>query len=492
MKANKTIIVTEEEAPLYPTPDTNEAKESFIDKCIATLTAQGYSKEEASNIAYKQWSKSKNAKTLHEELLERFSNIRNLLKETLGKRGEILLDYTLVRLGVFDKAMKNFNMAALSGNMNLPYIKNEDDGSITIHGLIAPPVIFSKIDLEAGTVEGYANTVTIDTYADVFMPEAYKDSFIKTYQEMKSPIYFMHHMDVDAGDLVEMRFDQIGMYIKSKPYPEYLPMIQNGTLKGYSIGFYFKIWPDVVGNAYVTHKKFSIYGNDISYVTNPANLASYFTSTPESAVKERTDKFVENPKPQLKTRNLVNAIKTDLDFNKQKTGTDSFNVGSTNSLKNGKPILKDKSKLSEEKPKKPETEEEQEQEETKVLSPEELMSKSPKELMEYAKKQAARELQQNLASEIIATEKRIIESKAEDKYKNLETKFAQLMAKVDDLATKIETVNAKLAIHDEKMVKMEETVEDVPAASMTATEVVIPIGTGMGFTAYRNSKPGAQ
>lgn len=487
--------------PNYPAPAADESKDAFIDRCIAELMKvnSSLSKEEASNMAYAAWSKSKNARSLYDELLDRFVKIRAHLVSALGKRGEVLLDYTLVRLGVFDAEMKKFNMAALDGNMNLPYFKTDADGSITIGNLLSTPVAFSKIDTDAGTVEGYANTVAIDTYADVFLPEAYKDSFIQTYIVQKSPIYFMHHMDIDAGSLIEMKFDNVGMYVKTAPYPAYMDMIKQGKLKGFSIGFYFKIWPDVVGSAYVTHKKYSIYGNDISYVTTPANLLSYFSDTPEGdkQVANRTSTFVADKKGKLKERVMPkSAIKAELfdhyddlalSQSLKMTGGNNLSVASGNNLNVANKPQKETKHLSQEqiKPKpKPEDEEADESETDVILSAEELMKLSPDEMMKYAEAQALRKIKLDMAAKITSQEKAIQEAKAEDKFKDIQTKFAQLIAKFDELATEVKTIAAKQAIHEQKMVKMESAPAETPASSTASAPQVNLLEQAQGCKSF--------
>jgi len=465
-----------------PKPNDDESKEQFVDRCISTLCEANpdLSKEQASQSCYLSWNSSKNARSLFDEVTERIKSVRDFLVKILGKRGETLLNYTLVRLGVYDPSMKNFNMAALSDNMNLPFLKYEEDGSVIVGNLMSPPVMFTKIDKEAKTVEGYANTITIDTYSDVFLPEAYKDSFIAEYQGKKNrPIFFMHHLDVPAGDLLDIKFDNIGMYVKTKPYTAYWDLIENGTLKGFSIGFYFKIWPDQVGMAWVTHKKHSIYGNDISYVTSPANLLSYFTDVPEEASKQRINEFVADPKRPMKNKTLLNAIKDEstdqiaipstasglialIGLQSREENPKTAQASDTGLNKN----FKETRKLTEETTQQTQpTEKKQFVEKTT----EELMNMTPMEQMKYMEELAEHRFKIKNIENIRAAEDSVKELRKQDESKEVNNKFGQLFAKIDEFGKQLASITAKLAIHDEKFVKIDETVEDVQVTAPTAT-----------------------
>ncbi len=474
-----------------PKPQENESKTEFIDRCIQAILDEDPDKtqEQASAIAYDIWSNSKNARSLYDELIERFDKIRDVLTKTLGKRGEALLNYTLIRLGVFDPSLKKFNMAALDGNMNLPFLKYEDDGSATVGNLIAPFVEFTKFDKEANIVEGYANTITIDTYSDIFLPEAYRESFEQEYIVKKRPIYLMHHEEIPAGNLVELRFDDIGMFCKSSPNAYARSLIDNGTIKGYSIGFSFKIWPDQVGNSWVTHKKHSVYGYDISYVTNPANLASYFTSIPEDdmSVKARTEKLLSNPKAAIKdkpTLKMRNAIKDDSEIanssqSRKLTDDNTLSVVAVNGL-NVEPqnkILKESKKLSEKQSKKYDSMEQciadgKTEAECKLLlksadkkfvekTTEELMNMSPAEQMKYMEELAEYRFKVKNIQNIRAAEESVKEAAQVDRFKSFENMVAQLKTAIDELSTEVKSIKGTLKIHDEKMIKFEDEVADI-------------------------------
>ena len=478
-----------------PKPHEGEDKNEFISRCISTLTKEDPDrpKDQIAAICYDSWrDNSKNARSLYDELVERFNKIRELLVSTFGKRGEALLNYTLIRLGIFDSKMEKFNMAALNGNIPLPFLKYDDSGVAIIGNLVAPPVKFTKIDRENSTVEGYANTVTIDTYSDIFLPESYKESFVEEYMKKTKPVYFMHHRDVPAGDLVELRFDELGMYVKVKPYTAYWELIDNGTLKGFSIGFWFKIWPDEVGLAYVSHKRYSIYGDDISLVTSPANLLSYYSETPPEVDKKRVDKFVSDPNRPMKPKVLVNAIRlsdaeisahvrarTNLQSPKMTVRTDVTGANK-NKIKGNRTMSEEENKAQESQ------EQEQKEDEFKPLSNEELMKMSPEEIWEYMEKKAEAKQKMQMIKKVRQVEEELKEAKDEDRLKELFNKIASLTAKIDDVKQEVTTLSAKLAIHDEKFTKIDQEVDDRPAISTkpSATDLQTLARKSMTFSDF--------
>lgn len=443
-----------------PQPELNESKQDYIERCINYLVEQEeLSLSKASVIAYQEWNSTQPKSSLHDELMQRFQNIKDVLVKAFGKPGQQLLDYTLMQIGVYDPSSKKFNYAALNGNMRLPYIKSSESG-MEIGGLVSPPVNF-KYDAETGIVEGYANTVLVDTYADVFLPEAYKDSFIESYQKNCRPIFFMHHTDIDAGELLELKFDEVGMYVKTRPYPLYAELIKQGKLKGFSIGYYITIAPDVVGNAYVTHKKFSVYGDDISYVSSPANLLSYFTSTPQEFVDKRAEAFTAESKP-LPQRNFGGALKTSQSF--LTPGDVGYNIA-----------FKEDTQMSDCKEQK-NPEKEQKNEVQPPAQPKQPQQKNiyemdTDELVNFIKQQAKEDVRQDLLKKA-ETQLEARKHQEEDAFKKqTQENFGKLFAKFDELTQTIEKVNAKVAIHDEKFGKFESEVADVPsnAASKTKT-----------------------
>lgn len=285
-----------------PKPNTGESKDAFISRCISDLTKKDPKKpkEQISAICYDSWGDSKNAKSLCDELTERFGKIRALLINTFGERGRLLLDYTLVRLGVFDPKMERMNFAAIKGDMPIPFLKYESDGSAVIENLIFADLPFVKIDRKNKTVSGYANTMTADTYDDIWMPEAYVDS-VKGYGD---GVNLMHHKEMRAGTITESKIDQLGWKVKTKPHPGFWHLFEDGTLKGFSIGGWIRIFPDVIGRAYVASKRFSLFIDDLSYVTQPANKLSYFDDLVLSGVeKQSIIGFVMNSAKPMRVKN---------------------------------------------------------------------------------------------------------------------------------------------------------------------------------------------
>jgi len=89
--------------------------------------------------------------------------------------------------------------------------------------------------------------------------------------------------------------------------------------------------------------------------------------------------------------------------------------------------------------------------------------------MKYAETQAERKFKLNLASKIVETEKVIEESKATDQFKDLQTRFIKLMETVTALSTDVKALAAKIAIHDEKMTKMEDAPAEQPVVATPNT-----------------------
>ncbi len=280
------IIVVGANCLPIPEPEPNETKQDFISRCIESLSNEDPNKpkDQISAQCYTQWAKKgKTAKSLYEEIVERINKIRSVIKTHFGDRGTAILDYTLVRIGAFDPKMQKLNIAALKGDFALPFIKDCPDGSIEIGNLVFADVEFTKVDEETHIVSGYINTASCDVYDDIFLPEAYIDSLNENYVEKKNPIFFMHHTDIPAGTLLSMKKDEVGVYVETKPFDNFWPLFADKTLRGFSVGGGFRIWPDVVGRAWISHKRYALTMPDISYVTRPANMLSYYDGAGKDA-----------------------------------------------------------------------------------------------------------------------------------------------------------------------------------------------------------------
>ncbi|MCW3994916.1 MAG: hypothetical protein NWE98_02050 [Candidatus Bathyarchaeota archaeon] len=228
--------------------------------------------------------KSKENDSYFQDIVDYLNNCRDKIISFFGENGRFWFDYTMVRLGLYNyplgKAEKinkitrellNFNVYK-NENVALPFIKEEED-KIEVGNLILNEVGFTKIDYKDHTVEGYANVTIADLADDLIFPSAYKDSASKL-----TKTYFMHHKDLPDGEIVESRFDEFGWYVKSRLEDWAWAKVADGTIKGYSIGGSFVMFPKFVGGVAVFKEAGSVVIDDLSHVTSPCNKLSFFKS----------------------------------------------------------------------------------------------------------------------------------------------------------------------------------------------------------------------
>jgi len=441
-----------------PKPNEGESEDEFISRCISTLTEEDPDrpKDQIAAMCYDSWrDNSKNAKSLYDKLVGRFGKIRQILIETFGERGRLILDYTLVRLGVYDPKMQKMNFAALKGDLPLPFLKY--DGEVAVVGnLIFGETEFMKIDKEKHTVSGYANTMTADTYDDLWLPDAYKDSV----SEYGIDIHFMHHKDVKAGVILQSEIDQIGWKVDTKPLDGFWPLFENGTLKGFSIGGWIKIWPDEVGRTWVAHKRFSLFLDDLSYVTRPANRLSYFDDLIfDEKEKLALHALINNPTRPIRHKNLLRLLKSTsqsqdmtLEVDGAETSTLSGSGLQSTTVSINPQQTKEEKKMSEGDDKEKDKIVQSNEPKTPFeIMKEKLATAKPEEFndiyREYLKTQAAEEVKRELLDDAAKIEqdkielatsqlpKRVdrLEAKVEESIKELTTKMDAVMVKIDEI-----------------------------------------------------------
>jgi len=417
-----------------PKPEDGEDKKTFISRCIRQLSEEDPEKpkDEISAICYTQWDeKSKSAKPLYEEIIERISKVRTAIVEHFGERGKALLDYTLIRIGAFDPKSQQLNLAALKGDFNLPFVKTCPDGSIEIGNLVFADVEFDKIDAVNHKVSGYVNTVACDVYDDIFLTEAYEDSLTENYLEKSNPIYFMHHREIAAGNLDKLTFDESGAYAETTPYENFWGLFENKTLRGFSVGGRIRIWPDVVGRAWVSHKKYALEMPDISYVTRPANMLSYYDGALSHTDKQRVQNFVENKHKIMhqKTRPIG---KQDLESPNltARTGV----IGSQNKKKENR-NLSEPTDLKEQK-------------------------LSTQEQIEDLFKQRDAEVEQKLLNNLKQKRAEELKLQEDDRLTTVEKELGILKGiintKLEELTTKLDAINKSITDNAERVAKLED------------------------------------
>jgi len=275
-----------------PTPYANESESDFVARYAKFLQAENekltkdkqLSKEQIEARALSAWRSRKNVapklsrKERLDGIVKRVEELKDVLIEKFGSKGRTFYEFTLLRLGAFDAATKSYNENALLECPNLPYFVKHEDGSVEIGNVILAEAEFAKVDADSGIVEGYANTIVADMVDDVIFPEAYADSAAKM-----TTTYFMHHVDMPDGVILEQKIDKVGWWVKSQVAPEYRGLLKNGTLKAYSIGGRFVLPPDWVGYANVYDKKASVVITDLSHVTSPCNRLAFFQNTTQKS-----------------------------------------------------------------------------------------------------------------------------------------------------------------------------------------------------------------
>jgi len=255
-----------------PTPRRGETQNAFVSRCIRELSHTDPDRPRNQIIAmcYDSWRRSKKIDVSLDAILKRLQQVQDVLIQRFGEAGRRLYEFTLERLGVYNPETGVYNYGLLKSDLPLPFVKSEGN-TIEVCNLVLAQMPFDKIDEEKMEVGGYASTIVCDCDGDVIFPESYKE----TAANYDLPIFFMHHTDIPAGDITESRIDDIGWYVRSKPYPEYWALIKKGVLKGYSIGGSF-VLPVVtkVGQAKVWLQ--GVHVNDVSYVSRPCNKLAFF------------------------------------------------------------------------------------------------------------------------------------------------------------------------------------------------------------------------
>lgn len=273
-----------------PTPNENESQNDFNARCIDVMMNEPnnkYPREQIVAICESKWRESKKAcpsctgvlnceatdktklPTLS-DIIKRLENVKDFLIGKFGEVGRTFYEATLVRLGVYDPKTAKYNCNLLKSDLALPFVKSESENSFEIGNLVLAENEFVKIDDVEKTVEAYANTIVCDCEADIVLPESYRASA----EAYSKPIFFMHHVDMPAGEFLSGKVDEIGWYVKSKPKPAFWTMIKDGTLKGYSIGGWFAGVGKQIGETIIW--SYDVRIGDLSYVSKPCNKLSFF------------------------------------------------------------------------------------------------------------------------------------------------------------------------------------------------------------------------
>jgi len=277
-----------------PKPNSGEGQNDYIGRCIRFLEQENADKPSGDKrphdqiiaICEQSWRDSKSScgecsgvqtcsthgqNTTHlTSILDRLMAVKDALVRRFGVAGQAFFESTLVRLGVYDPKSDRYNCNLLKADIALPFIKVDTATEFAIGNMVLGEVDFGKVDEVTHTVSGYANTLICDCVGDIVLPEAYRSSA----EAYKSPIHFMHHRDIDAGDITTSKTDEIGWWVDTRPRAAFWPMIADKTLKGFSIGGWFKGVGQQVGESIVW--TYGIAINDLSYVTRPCNKLSYF------------------------------------------------------------------------------------------------------------------------------------------------------------------------------------------------------------------------
>lgn len=253
-----------------PTPREGESEREFVSRCISELHDTDPKREQNQNIAicYSQWREQHKSTPL-DEIIQRLENVKDFLVRRFGDLGRELYEHTLHRLGVMDNSGKGLNIAVLKSDVPLPFIKQEGDVT-EIGNLILFEHEFGKVDAENHEVSGYANTLICDSVDDLVLPESYKES-VQSYHKK---VFFMHHADLVSGHIKEDHIDEIGWYVKSSVVDKYWPLVEDGTIKGYSIGGVFTVFPTIINQVKVW--RYGVRITDLSHVSRPCNKLCLF------------------------------------------------------------------------------------------------------------------------------------------------------------------------------------------------------------------------
>jgi len=126
--------------------------------------------------------------------------------------------------------------------------------------------------VENGVVGAYASLLTEDCQRECIPPSSYRTS-ANEYIRSIGKIFFNHNKTIPAGTILKQfstsdgktfhsGVDEVGLFIVSKPYPEFYQMIIRRQLRGYSIA----------GNETPNERIIK----DISYARNPCNKQCAF------------------------------------------------------------------------------------------------------------------------------------------------------------------------------------------------------------------------
>ena len=260
-----------------PTPSSGESQNDFVSRCISFLEHEGdRPHEQIQAICFAQWREGKEEEPQPSvnltSIMARLARVRDFLIERFGEAGRAFYEHTLVALGVYNPKTAKFNAGLLKSDLRLPFLKLDENGEgFEVGNIILAENEFDKVDPNGLFVGGYANTLVCDCVGDIVLPESYKES-VEKYDK---PVFFMHHTDIPAGEITNKKVDDIGWYVESQPDDAFRKLVENKTLKGYSVGGFYRGIGQQVGRAIVW--SYDVEVNDLSYVTNPCNKLSFFS-----------------------------------------------------------------------------------------------------------------------------------------------------------------------------------------------------------------------
>ena len=140
-----------------------------------------------------------------------------------------------------------------------------------------------KFNDDERTIEGYASKFNgVDAYGDTIAPGAYKS----TLQDRERPIRMRwNHYGPVIGKWVEMREDDVGLYVKGKLTPghsvadDVYASLKHGAVDGLSIGFRIKDYEEKDDARLL--KEIDLV--EISVVEEPADLGAKISGVKEFA-----------------------------------------------------------------------------------------------------------------------------------------------------------------------------------------------------------------
>ena len=425
-----------------PTPNENESEDAFVSRCIHVVSNEPDNKRlhnQIVAICENQWREAKKAcptctgvlacptherqQPLLTDIIKRLESVKDFIVGKFGEAGRAVYEQTLVRLGVYDAKTMKFNCNLLKSDLALPFVKL-GEGSFEIHNVILSEGKFTKIDDVEHTVAAYANTIVSDCVDDIVLPESYKDS-ANAYNK---PIFFMHHLDVTAGDFLGGVVDEIGWLVKSRPKPTFWSLIKDGTIKGYSIGGWFAGTGQQIGKAIVW--SYDVRINDVSYVTNPCNKLSFF-----SLLKSKSSMMA------VSKNEIIVAC-------------------------NGEIIAKEK--IKEEKKKM--TEKQIEATTNPQATEKKLEDMKNEEIVGYIKAQAGKEERARLLKIAQATDEELKAHEEDTRIVEINRTLGVLTAKLDGVIKSIAELGVKFAGAEVRLVKMEELPSLKPTGVATGDE----------------------